>query len=223
MSAPYQKRALPLPFLLGRAVSSTKELFGTAQIEVSPLLNDEELIARLQVHDEDALNSLFGRYSRHVFGIASRILNDRWEAEDVVQEVFLYLYQKAMLFNPAKGAAKGWIMQIAFHRTLDRKAYLARRSFYTGTKLEEMGEMLLGDTDLDREIVMRLDGAKLQKVFDGLVESQRRTLELFFFEGMELKEIAEELKEPLGNVRHHYYRGLENLRKSAFVRNLMEK
>ena len=81
----------------------------------------------------------------------------------------------------------------------------------------------MGETDLDRETGSKLDRVRLEKAFAELPERQRRTLELFYFEGMELKEIAEELNEPLGNVRHYYYRGLERLRKSAFVQELWEK
>jgi RNA polymerase sigma-70 factor (ECF subfamily) len=63
----------------------------------------------------------------------------------------------------------------------------------------------------------------LERAFEELPEIQRRTLDLFYFQGLELREISERLNEPLGNVRHHFYRGLERLRKSAFVRKMWEK
>jgi len=63
----------------------------------------------------------------------------------------------------------------------------------------------------------------LERAFEELPQIQRRTLDLFYFQGLELREISERLNEPLGNVRHHFYRGLEKLRKSAFVRRLREK
>jgi RNA polymerase sigma-70 factor (ECF subfamily) len=62
----------------------------------------------------------------------------------------------------------------------------------------------------------------LERAFEQLPEIQRVTLELFYFEGLELREISERLNEPLGNSRHHFYRGLERLRKSAFVQRLRE-
>lgn len=86
-----------------------------------------------------------------------------------------------------------------------------------------MDDTLLGETDLDREIGAKLNRAQLKKAFEELPEMQRGTLELFYFEGLELREISEKLNEPLANVRHHYYRGLEKLRKSAFVKKLKEK
>src|SRR5260370_29331776 len=81
--------------------------------------SDEDLMAWLQAKDSTGLDLLYGRYSRLVFGIAFRIVNDKSEAEDVVQETFFSLYQKAMLFDPAKGSAKSWVAHIAFSRARD--------------------------------------------------------------------------------------------------------
>ena len=155
-------------------------------------------------------------------GIAFRVLRDYGEAEDAVQDTFLYLYTRAALFDARKGSAKGWIIQVAFHRALDRKSFLGRRGFYLGTEIDPVRDTLLGTTDLDREIGAKLNRAQLERAFAELPDAQRRTLELFYFEGLELREIATQLKEPLGNVRHHYYRGMERLRKSAFVEKLRE-
>jgi RNA polymerase sigma-70 factor (ECF subfamily) len=174
-------------------------------------------MARLRVRDPEALDALFERYSRLVLGIALRILRDYGEAEDTVQETFFYLYRRAELFDPTKGSAKAWIVQAAFHRALDRKLYLGRRGFYIGTEIDSAGHTLAGATDLDREIGTQFNRTRLERAFAELPEAQRRTLEMFYFEGMELREIAEELNDALGNIRHHYYRGLERLRQSAIV------
>jgi RNA polymerase sigma-70 factor (ECF subfamily) len=183
-------------------------------------LSDEEVMVDLQAGDSKALHVLFDRYSRLVLSMALRIVHDRGEAEDIVQEAFFYLYEKSVLFDPAKGSAKAWIVQIAFHRALDRKSHLARRGFFLGTEIDSLDDTLVGRTDLDSEIDARLCRAHLEKAFQELSEMQRRTLELFYFEGLELREISEMFTEPLGNIRHHFYRGLEQLRKSAFVQRL---
>lgn len=188
-----------------------------------PRVADEELMNRLKANDVSALHLLFDRYSRLVLGIALRVLRDYGEAEDIVQDTYYYLYEKALLFDASKGTAKGWIGQVAYHRALDRRAHLERRGFYLGTDGGVVDDTLMGETDLDREIQSRLNRVHLEKAFEELPERQRRTLELFYFEGFELREISEKLNEPLANIRHHYYRGLEKLRKSAFVRKLREK
>jgi RNA polymerase sigma-70 factor (ECF subfamily) len=176
----------------------------------------------LQAKDSKALELLFGRYSRLVFGIALRILNDRSEAEEVVQEAFFYIYQKAVIFDPLKGSAKAWVVQVAFSRARDRKAHLSRRGFYSGTDIDSLDDTLLGQNDVEREIGARLDFSQLQCAFEDLTHMQRQTLVMFYFEGMELREISERLREPFGNVRHHFYRGLERLRKSPAVKRLRE-
>jgi RNA polymerase sigma-70 factor (ECF subfamily) len=180
-------------------------------------------MAQLQERNSSALDVLFSRYARLVLGIALRILNDYSEAEEIVQEAFFYVYQKAALFDPTKGSAKTWIVQIAYNRALDRKAHLARRGFYAGTDVASLDDTLSGTTDLEKEIGSKLNREYLQRAFDELTEMQHRTLELFYFGGLELREISEKLNEPLGNVRHHFYRGLERLRRSTFVQRLRTK
>lgn len=188
-----------------------------------PPPNDEELMARLQANDTSALEVLFHRYARLVFRIARGVVRDNGEAEDVVQEAFFHVYRKSKLFDGSKGRAKNWILQIALHRSLDRKAHLIRRGFYLGTDIGSLDDTLLGATDLDREVGSRMNRAELKKAFKELPETQRQTLESFYFEGLDLREISEKLHQPLGNTRHYFYRGLERLRKSAFVRQLRDK
>lgn len=218
MSSPPQGRALALPLLRARAAQSP-----VAEKVAASGQSDEEAIARLQARDSNALNLLFDRYARLVLSIALRILRDHGEAEEVAQDVFFYVYQKASLFDPARGSGKAWIVQIAFHRALDRKAHLSRRGFYVGTDIDPLHDTLLGHSDLEQEVGSGMNRVLLERAFEDLPEIQRRTLNLFYFQGLELREISERLNEPLGNVRHHFYRGLEKLRKSAFVRRLREK
>ncbi len=163
---------------------------------------------------------LFDRYSRLVLGIAFRILGDPSEAEEIVQEVFLYVYRKSQLFDPSKGSIKAWIIQIALSRALDRKSYLARRKTYAAdiASLE-----IRTETDLENEVEARLSRKHLESAFTELTDVQRRTIECFYFEGLDLKEISQQLRQPLGTVRHHLYRGLERLRKSSLLHRLRRK
>lgn len=220
MSSPPQGRALALPFI--RAGTAKNPVTIAEQVEVKGQ-SDEDAMARLQAQDSSALDCLFDRYAHLVLSIALRILRDYGEAEEIVQDVFLYVYRKSALFDPSRGSAKAWIVQIAFHRALDRKAHLARRGFYLGTDIDPLHDTLLDQTDVEREIGAEMNRLHLERAFEELPDIQRRTLDLFYFHGLELREISERLNEPLGNVRHHFYRGLERLRKSAFVRKMWEK
>jgi RNA polymerase sigma-70 factor (ECF subfamily) len=80
----------------------------------------------------------------------------------------------------------------------------------------------VGQTDVEHEVGVRLDFSQLRCAFEDLTTIQRQTLELFYFEGLDLREISERLHEPFGNVRHHFYRGLERLRKSPAVKRLRD-
>jgi RNA polymerase sigma-70 factor, ECF subfamily len=195
-----QKRALPSTMIPGR---DPTESVSVLEIPKTRCASDEELIACLQANDSSALELFFDRYSRLLLGIAVRILRDYGEAEEVVQEAFLHLFERAKLFDPSRGTAKAWIIRIGFHRALDRKSYLDRRGFYVNTDIGCVRDSMVANTNLEREIEAKINWMWLEKAFNELPEMQRRTL-----------------NETLGNVRHHFYRGLERLRKSAFVQDL---
>jgi len=219
MSSMPPRRALTFPIVWDPIRESAAR---SAQVPKTRIPTDEDAMARLQANDTGALEILFNRYARLVFRIARGVVRDTGEAEDVVQDAFFHVYKKCLLFDKSKGGVKNWILQVALHRALDRKQHLARRGFYLGTDLTSLDDTLLGGTDLEREIGSKLNHARLQKAFAELPDVQRVTLELFYFEGLDLREISERLNEPLGNTRHHFYRGLERLRKSAFVQMLRE-
>jgi RNA polymerase sigma-70 factor (ECF subfamily) len=130
----------------------------------------------------------------------------------------LYLCRKSQLFDESKGSLKAWIVQIAFSRALDRKMYLARRGFYEDGNIASL--QIREEADLEQEIDAKLIRKHLESAFSGLTDRQRRTIEFFYFDGLDLREISEQLGEPLGSVRHHLYRGLERLRKSSLLRRL---
>jgi RNA polymerase sigma-70 factor (ECF subfamily) len=147
--------------------------------------------------------------------IAARILGDGSEAEDLVQDLFLFIHRKSAVFDSSKSSARSWIVQMAYHRAISRRRYLVTRQFYTHKEVEGIAEQLVGvattENDYSAEVVFGRNG--LEKVMEALSEDQRETLRLHFFEGYTLAEISQKLGQPHGNVRHHYYRGLAQLRK----------
>src|SRR6516164_10003272 len=100
-------------------------------------LSDEDVIERLRQGHSDALPLLFDRFYRLVLKIALRILRDPGEAEELMQDLFLEIYKKASQFDPARGSAKTWILQYAYHRSLSRRQYLALRNFYDRQQMSE--------------------------------------------------------------------------------------
>ena len=170
---------------------------------------------RIQNRDEASLLTLFHRYNKLAFSVGFRVLHDNGEAEDFVQEVFLRLSSNSHLFDSKKGSARTWIIQMIYRRAFDRRAYLHRRHFYSGTDPEEPTNAVTEGNKPEIAMIARLTAQQLKAAFSQLNDKQRRTLELFFFEGLTLTEIAARSNEHVGNVRHHYYRGLERLRQLA--------
>jgi RNA polymerase sigma-70 factor, ECF subfamily len=178
--------------------------------ELAPL-EDEALMLRLCEGHNDALAVLYDRYHRLVLNVALRILRDAGEAEDLMQSVFLEVFRSAAQFDAAKGTTKVWILQYAYHRSFNRRQYLNLRGLY-----ERPEEPFAVEKD-PRAIPARslgvLESARLvQEALGDLGKTQRRVLELAFFEGLTMREIAERTGESFDSVRHSYYRGLDKLR-----------
>ena len=175
--------------------------------------SDEELMEYLRQGQKDALSVLFDRHYRLVFSVAIRILHDHGEAEDLMQEVFIDVLRKIDQFDPAKGSAKTWILQYAYHRSLNRQKYLNLRSFYDGQDPSTLVEWDLSQSSNSWNGLTYLDWASiLEKGLASLSEKERTTINMAYYQGMLLKEIAKQLNEPVANIRNHYYRGLKKLR-----------
>jgi|SRR3984885_12065011 RNA polymerase sigma-70 factor (ECF subfamily) len=185
----------------------------------APEASDEALITQLCTGDCEALAVLFQRYARLTRTVASRILGDAAEAEDLVQDLFLFIQRKCAIFDSSKSTARSWIVQMAYHRALDRRRYLKARQFYTDAAVEENDTHAVGtptsESDYSAEVVFGRNG--LEKILSSLSRDQRETLRLHFFEGYTFTEISEKLGQPLGNVRHYYYRALQKLRQQMFA------
>lgn len=175
----------------------------------------EVLLSTAATSEANDIDLLFDRYSRLVICTAYRILGDPIEAQDVAQEVFFYVYRKSQLYDPSKGSVRAWIIQIALSRALDAKLHLARWRFHNAADPGSLPVPV--QTDLEREIDREISRKHLESAIAELSEMQRRTIEFFYFAGLDLREISVQLREPLECVRHHLYRGLEHLRKSTIL------
>ena len=181
---------------------------------------DELLMARICDGDKEALASLFRRYARIVRGVAYRVLRDDSEADDLLQDIFLLIHRKCDMFNASRGPARFWILQMTYHRAIARRRYLNSRHFYTRVDLDDVERELAAPGTASQGLGDSGDGllgrAGFQKILVELSENQRKTLQLFFVEGHTLGEIATKLNQTRGNVKNHYFRGLEKLRKQIF-------
>jgi RNA polymerase sigma-70 factor, ECF subfamily len=178
--------------------------------------DDEALIARVQNGDRDSLASLFHIYAHPVWNVGRRILRDRHEADDLVQEVFLYIHRKIALFDGSKGSARSWIFQIAYTQAFLRRRQLTARGFYRSgipDRTPEVEPLTSLGANYDHTVEGLFGRNGWRKILDALTQEQRETLRLHFFEGYTFAEIAEKLGQSYANVRNHHYRSLEKLRK----------
>ena len=182
---------------------------------------DEYLIARICEGDKQALGTLFHRYARLVRGVGYKVLRDASEADDLLQDAFLSIHRKCGMFDSSKGTARSWIVQIAYSRAIDRRRRLASRHFYTQVALDSEALDVLDLRKKGDGYEQSLEGAfgnkALKEMFEVLSENQRETLRLFFFEGCTFDEIAVKVGQSRGNIKHHYFRGLDRLRKLLFA------
>jgi RNA polymerase sigma-70 factor (ECF subfamily) len=182
--------------------------------------SDEALISLVRERNTDALGFLFRRYSALVRGVAYRVLRDPSEADDLLQDIFLLVHRLCGTFDSSKGSARFWILQMTYRRAISRRRYLTSRHFYTRVDLEDVEAEVADPRNPAAEIEELIDATRgngsLQKVFEELSENQQQTLKLFFAEGYTFDEIAEKLGQSRGNIKNHYFRGLERLRKHIF-------
>jgi RNA polymerase sigma-70 factor (ECF subfamily) len=204
---------------LGRPENALFDLRSTATVVEA---SDEALLERVGHHEREALAILFRRYARLVRSVAFRILRNESEADDLLQEVFLYIFRKAGQFDGTKGWARSWIVQVTYHRAIDRRRHLASRHFYDALALDTPDAAQLGRevAFYEQSLEGRLGKTVLALIEDSLSLDQRETLRLYFFEGCTLEEIAQTMGQSPGNVRNHHYRALEKIRKLLFARKL---
>jgi len=171
---------------------------------------DGDLLARLQSRDSRALGELYDRYGRMSFGLILRMVQDRGIAEDLVQETFMRVWNRAASFDSEQGAVGPWLLAVARNRALDYLRYKGRRPESSIDAQETENPALFADVQADP---LRFDVARQVKAaLSRLTETQRQAIELAYFEGMSQTEIAERMRQPLGTVKTWMRRALQQMR-----------
>ena len=173
---------------------------------------DAELLGQIAAGDQAAFAEFYDRHSTLMFSVACRILNDPGEAEEVLQDTFVQVWEKAGKFDPRLGKASSWAAILVRNKAIDRIRSAQRRTRLAQAAGAEQAVNTLA-VETANEAVHGHDKAKLiQAAITGLPDEQRHAIQLAYFSGLTQTEISEKLKEPLGTVKARIRRGLLKLR-----------
>ncbi len=191
----------------------------TTLLPIMPTETDQQeeiqLLRQTAAGDERAFRQLYGRFSSTLYSVVYRITRDDTEAQDVLQEGFLYVWRRAAEFDETRSSPFAWCVMILRHKAIDRLR--SRQRFH---RLRERAgeEALATGEEMDLRSAdapaLRDQREQVREVLRTVPEDQRRLLELAFFEGLTHEQIAQRTAAPLGTVKTQIRRSLLRMRDS---------
>ena len=175
-------------------------------------VSDEVLMKDISRRNHDALTELYGRHSKRLRATVDGVVHEQSEADDVLQETFLQVWDEAGRYSPKAGKPLGWMVTIARRRAIDR---LRRRQAYSRAR-DRYEQRVMQDWQTPRRDAARLLVLNdlrhfLKKSIRALPRFQREAVELAFFKGLSHREIAAATHAPLGTVKTRLELGLQKL------------
>ena len=171
---------------------------------------DAALLARIAGDDPDALGELYDRYGRVVFGVLYRLLGAPEAAEEVTQDAFHAVWQRAATYRADRGAVRTWLLAIARNAAIDWRRTKGKR-IEREAAIDEAAE-LVEEIRVDDRVIARLRAERVREAVASLPDEQRIVLSLAFWSGLSQTEIAERTGTPLGTVKSRVRLGMTKLR-----------
>ncbi len=178
-----------------------------------PPADDRALLEQVIAGDLVAFERLYDRYARPVYSLAYRILGDPADAEELLQETFVKVWQQAARYDPRRGTFGSWLMSIAYNLAIDALRTRSRRP--PRADFVDLGDLPLYDID---EATIVYEAAEVSELRDRvrqamaqLPEPQRQAIELAYFAGLSHTEIAAVLGEPVGTIKTRLRLGMQKL------------
>jgi RNA polymerase sigma-70 factor, ECF subfamily len=173
--------------------------------------DDADLARRLRARDTHAMSDLYDRYGRLAYSLIFRVVRNSAVAEDLVQETFLRVWNRAQSFDPDRGALGPWVLTVARNRAIDYLRSVDGRMSHGSLELDRLENPVLYSHFEDSALT--LDRAKrLKGAFEKLSPNQRLVIELAYYEGLSQTEMAERMKQPLGTIKTWVRTALRTLR-----------
>ncbi len=172
-----------------------------------------DLLQKIGQGDRRSFEALYDRFSGVLFSTAYRVLNNREAAEDVLQDVFIQIWEKAALYDPARGKPMTWAITLTRNKSIDRLRSTQRRNRLQDDLLHESETVEKFDDRSSFEALSSVEtGGMVRAAIQKLSKDQREAIELAFFSSLTQTEISERLGEPLGTVKARIRRGMMRLR-----------
>jgi RNA polymerase sigma-70 factor (ECF subfamily) len=179
--------------------------------------SDGSLALAIARYREDALAEAYRRHAGAVFGLARRLLHEKAAAEEVVQEVFVRLWNAPDRFDPERGSLRSYLLAQAHGRAVDQ---LRSESSRRRREEREARETAQGGYDLEHEVADIIIADQVREILGGLPDTERRPIELAYFRGHTYREVAAILGEPEGTVKSRIRSGLKRMHSQLAVSGL---
>src|SRR5216117_1108245 len=164
---------------------------------------DLELMHGIQAENPEALSALYDRYNGIIKALILRVIHNEAEADDLLQEIFMEIWNQAKNFSAQKGKPLGWMVTLARRRATDglrKKQAYARAEVRLQNETEQQPDAWVHNAT-EEEIVLSDTRRLIRKVIAGLPPPQQLAIDLAFFKGMSQREIAAKTNTPLGTVK----------------------
>ncbi|WP_430788714.1 RNA polymerase sigma factor [Virgibacillus flavescens] len=169
---------------------------------------DVELFNRAQEQDEHALEQLYDRYEKLLFSFSFRMTNNKFLAEEVVQDVFTKIWSKQRNFDESKGKFSSWLLTVTRNATID----MLRKKKETPYEIDERDALHDLGPSTEDQIEWKEKSEEIREAVTHLTSEQQQIIELFYFKGMSQAKIAEAYNIPLGTVKGRVRLALKHLR-----------
>jgi RNA polymerase sigma-70 factor (ECF subfamily) len=175
--------------------------------------SDLELMSAIQAEDPEALSVLYDRYNGILKALILRVIHNDAEADDLLQEIFMEIWNQAKNFSSQKGKPLGWMVTLARRRAIDglrKKQAYARAGERLQSETEQQPDAWVHNAT-ETEINLGDTRKLIRQVIDSLPPPQQEAVELAFFRGMSQREIAAKTNTPLGTVKTRLELGLKKI------------
>ena len=174
---------------------------------------DAALVRMLLQNDVSAFEKIYDKYSRIVYSLVLRIVQQSGPSEEVVQDVFLQLWRNSAQYDATRGPFAPWLLTLARNRALDTLRLKSERQRRLENQSDERFSVVVAP-QYEKELDEKRRGERVRSLVGELNPQQKRAIELAYFQGLSHTEIAAELKEPLGTVKSWIRNGLMRLREA---------